>query len=93
MTEIIVFIVCVALFLVSALLTLIFGNSGNDEASNFCFGITVASAVILIFLVFSAAIEHSKPNAYPKSDYVLKYKVTEFDGHVDTTYVLTHKKK
>lgn len=38
-----------------------------------------------------AEIEATQPIEYPAADYTLDYKVTEFQGKTDTTYVITPK--
>lgn len=63
----------------------------NKKASDICFLVTrIALYVSLACMVCSLLYYSIKPSAkeYPASEYELKYKIVDYDGKSDTTYVL-----
>lgn len=63
------------------------GDTVKEICSALC---CIFFAIALIAGLFRSGITRDeKPKEFPAAKYELKYKVTEFDGVSDTTYVLT----
>ena len=53
---------------------------------------SIAALVIALVLMLVCTIDAIRIKNFPESKYSLEYKITEFQGQVDTTYVLIPKK-
>ena len=89
-------IVSLALFLIGNILIMIyFSNYAKDWL--FIVGsilVIVGGRSSIVFGIISGNRTNStKIKEYPASEYTLSYKITEFDGQRDTTYVLIPKEK
>lgn len=92
-------IISLALFLVGVILIMIYFLNYANYAKDWLF----IAGIILTFIggissiVFGIlSINHTnstKIKEYPASEYTLSYKITEFEGQRDTTYVLIPKEK
>ena len=87
-------IISLALFIIGvALIAISFSIYDKD----WIFAVGIALMIIggvssIIFGILSA--NHTKAiKEYPASEYTLSYKITEFEGQRDTTYILIPKEK
>ena len=86
--------ISLALFIIgAALITVYFYSYAKDWL--FAVGITlmiIGGVSSIVFGILSA--NHTKAiKEYPASEYTLSYKITEFEGQRDTTYILIPKEK
>ncbi len=91
-------IISLAVFLVGVILIMVyFLSSGYDKDWLFIVGIVlilIGGVSSIVFGVLSGNHTNSmKIKEYPASEYTLSYKITEFEGQRDTTYVLIPKEK
>lgn len=92
-------IISVVLFFVGVTLIMIYFLDDANYAKDWLF----IAGIILVFiggissLVFGILsgnhINSTKIKEYPASEYTLSYKITEFEGQRDTSYVLIPKEK
>ena len=54
-------------------------------------GFAMFAAVYIFFASIYGSAEKKRPKEYSASKYTLSYKITEFKGQIDTTYVLIPK--
>ena len=82
-------------FVISIVLTTLYFYSDLDWA--FFIGCPIMLVSGIAGIVLSALVTirtaKSKPLEFPASKYTLSYKITEFEGQKDTTYVLILKEK
>jgi len=91
MIVLVISILCAVLFLLGLLLCFIY-NKEDRKGGDFFLGIVFASAIIALVLMLVCTIDVIRIKNFPESKYSLEYKITEFQGQVDTTYVLIPKK-
>lgn len=92
-------IISIALFFVGVILIMTYFLSDVNYAKDWLF----IAGIILIFIGGISSIvfgilsgnhtNSTKIKEYPASEYTLSYKITEFEGQRDTTYVLIPKEK
>ncbi len=90
-------LVLIVVFSFTAVTTFIIATCAKDDkVKDICLtlcGISFAITFIAADLGFLIGIiKDEKPKEFPAAKYELKYKVTEFEGVSDTTYVLVPKK-
>lgn len=90
-------IISIGLFVIGIVLCLIYTAFDLDDVYLFIGGgLMITSTILLVFLILIiniTQVEKPTPLEYPASEYTLSYKVTEFEGQRDTTYVLIPKEK
>lgn len=52
----------------------------------------VCGVLTIVFAILSMHQQPETTKEYPTSEYTLSYKITEFEGQIDTTYVIIPKK-
>ena len=96
-------IISLALFIIGVILIILIMGcdsicfSNHTEDCLFIVGITLIAVGGVSSIVFGALsgnhTNSTKIKEYPASEYTLSYKITEFEGQRDTTYVLIPKEK
>ena len=87
-------IISLALLLIGITITLVYFLSDVEEWF-FIVGIalTIIGGIGSIVFGVSGANHTKSINEYPASEWTLSYKITEFEGQRDTTYVLIPKER
>lgn len=90
------FTILMTIFGLAAIITFILAwlCRKDDKEMRDMYGIacSVFFAITMITGILHCCTKPEKPKEFPAAKYELKYKVTEFEGASDTTYVLIPKK-
>ena len=93
-----IWLVCISigLFIIGIVSCITYVIADLDDAYLFIGGaliITSIISLIVLLMVNTTQVEKSTSLEFPASEYTLSHKVTEFEGQIDTTYVLIPKEE